>query len=136
MCYSLYSKCYTCNIKHGFVVRLCPSGRKGIYCIDPSKVVDGKLTVTLNVQFAQSDPDGEPRGCASPYGFSEDDPISAFMEVQEVGAYCAVCATEHGQRMPSYPPCRPMRVKRATRNAPIEQRKKRRVLGDITSKAN
>jgi hypothetical protein len=132
MCYTRYSKCYHCQVKHGFAVHLCPSGAHGLYCIDPTKVVDGMVTISVKVKFDTHDPDGSPRGCASGMGYSLQDPIAAFMEVHEVGAYCEDCDNEDRALV------RNDFVNPRKRAAPRKKMplKKRKVLGDITSSTN
>jgi hypothetical protein len=126
-------------VKYGFRIQHCPSGRKGLYCIDPSKVVDGKLTVTVDVKFDARDPDGEPRGCAAGMGYSLTSPIAAFMEVHEKGGLCVDCedkeesGTAPRTRYPVHSRATTRSYRRALGNNYLTKRK---VLGDITRTSN
>jgi hypothetical protein len=86
----------------------------------------------VDVEFRSHDPDGTPRGCAMAMGFPLQDPLAAFMDVVEVGAYCTQCASEdqgtvRSDLVEQTPSRKPRKFK------PL---KRRRVLGDITSKVN
>lgn len=143
MCYSSYSKCYNCPKKFNFSVNLCSYGRQAKPCIDPTKVVNGEIVIRVKVKFSSDDPSSELRGCATPYGYSEEDIIATFMEVQETGAYCAACQAEddclilNDMSTPAAPRKRPAPRTDLRKILPARKKRKvREVLGDITSKVN